>query len=439
VHRGSGHFEETKWKNIKVGDVIKLEKDNFFPADMILLSSSYPDGICYVETMNLDGETNLKIKQALEVTLDLQEDTKFREVRQTIKCEDPNANLYSFVGSMEWRGQQYPLSPLQLLLRDSKLRNTDYIYGAVIFTGHDTKVMQNATDPPSKRSKIEKKMDQIIYVLMSSLLMIALLGSIFFGIWTKEDVRDGGLKRWYLRPDATTIFYDPKRAALASFFHLLTALMLYSYFIPISLYISIEIVKILQALFINQDIEMYHEESDKPTHARTSNLNEELGMVDTILSDKTGTLTCNMMEFIKCSIAGTAYGKGVTEVERAMAMRKGASLDDDIENGDYKDKKNHNSPHVKGFNFKDPRIMDGNWIHEPNKDMIRDFFRLLAICHTCIAEIDENEKVSYEAESPDEAAFVIAARELGFEFYKRSLATIIIREQDPSWNVVEKR
>ncbi|PWZ06246.1 putative phospholipid-transporting ATPase 9 [Zea mays] len=439
VHRGSGHFEETKWKNIKVGDVIKLEKDNFFPADMILLSSSYPDGICYVETMNLDGETNLKIKQALEVTLDLQEDTKFRDVRQTIKCEDPNANLYSFVGSMEWRGQQYPLSPLQLLLRDSKLRNTDYIYGAVIFTGHDTKVMQNATDPPSKRSKIEKKMDQIIYVLMSSLLMIALLGSIFFGIWTKEDVRDGGLKRWYLRPDATTIFYDPKRAALASFFHLLTALMLYSYFIPISLYISIEIVKILQALFINQDIEMYHEESDKPTHARTSNLNEELGMVDTILSDKTGTLTCNMMEFIKCSIAGTAYGKGVTEVERAMAMRKGASLDDDIENGDYKDKKNHNSPHVKGFNFKDPRIMDGNWIHEPNKDMIRDFFRLLAICHTCIAEIDENEKVSYEAESPDEAAFVIAARELGFEFYKRSLATIVIREQDPSWNVVEKR
>ncbi|CAN6201610.1 unnamed protein product [Urochloa humidicola] len=340
---------------------------------------------------------------------------------------------------MEWEGQRHPLSPQQLLLRDSKLRNTDCIYGAVIFTGHDTKVMQNATDPPSKRSKIEKKMDKIIYLLMSSLLMIALLGSVFFGIWTKEDLRDGEIKRWYLRPDATTIFYDPKRAALASFFHLLTALMLYSYFIPISLYISIEMVKLLQALFINQDIEMYHEESDKPTHARTSNLNEELGMVDTILSDKTGTLTCNMMEFIKCSIAGTAYGQGVTEVERAMAMRKGARLDDNFENGDHKDKKLDDSSHVKGFNFKDPRIMDGNWIHESNRDMIRDFFRLLAICHTCIAEIDETGKVSYEAESPDEAAFVIAARELGFEFYKRLPTTIIIRERDPSQNVVEKR
>ncbi|KAF8779283.1 hypothetical protein HU200_002964 [Digitaria exilis] len=440
VHRGNGNFEDTKWKDIKVGDVIKVEKDNFFPADMILLSSNYPDGTCYVETMNLDGETNLKIKQALEVTLDLHEDSKFKDVRQTIKCEDPNANLYSFVGTMEWKGRQYPLSPQQLLLRDSKLRNTDYIYGAVIFTGHDTKAMQNSTDPPSKRSKIEKKMDKIIYLLMSSLLIIALLGSVLFGIWTKEDLQNGELKRWYLRPDATTVYYDPKRPALASFFHLLTALMLYSYFIPISLYISIEMVKLLQALFINQDIEMYHDESDKPTHARTSNLNEELGMVDTILSDKTGTLTCNMMEFIKCSIAGTAYGQGVTEVERAMAVRKGALLDAEIGNGDRRDKKVDDSPHVKGFNFKDPRIMDGNWIHEENKDMIRDFFRLLAICHTCIPEIDpESGNVSYEAESPDEAAFVIAARELGFEFYKRSQTSIIVRERNPIRNVVEDR
>ncbi|XP_044961810.1 putative phospholipid-transporting ATPase 9 [Hordeum vulgare subsp. vulgare] len=435
VHRGNGSFEETKWKYIKIGDVIKVEKDNFFPADLILLSSNYPDGICYVETMNLDGETNLKIKQALEVTLDLQEDGSFTSLRQIIKCEDPNANLYSFIGTMDYKGMQHPLSPQQLLLRDSKLRNTDYIYGAVIFTGHDTKVMQNATEPPSKRSKIEKKMDNIIYLLLCSLLGIALLGSVFFGIWTKDDLRNGEPKRWYLRPDDSTVFYDPKRAPLASFCHLLTALMLYNYFIPISLYISIEMVKILQAVFINQDIEMYDEESDKPTHARTSNLNEELGQVDTILSDKTGTLTCNMMEFIKCSIAGTAYGQSVTEVEKAMALRKGVPLGDEIVGGEHKEKQIEESPHVKGFNLKDPRIMDGNWVHEPNKDVIRDFFRLLAICHTCIPEVDETNKVTYEAESPDEAAFVIAARELGFEFYKRTQTSIVIRERNPNQNV----
>lgn len=437
VHRGDGSFEETKWKYIKIGDVIKVEKDNFFPADLILLSSNYPDGICYVETMNLDGETNLKIKQALEVTLDLQEDASFRNLKRIIKCEDPNANLYSFIGTVEWKGTQHPLSPQQLLLRDSKLRNTDYIYGAVIFTGHDTKVMQNSTEPPSKRSKIEKKMDKIIYLLLCFLLAFAFLGSIFFGIWTKDDLRNGKPKRWYLRPDDSSVYFDPKRPALASFFHLLTALMLYNYFIPISLYISIEMVKILQALFINRDIEMYHEESDKPTHARTSNLNEELGQVDTILSDKTGTLTCNMMEFIKCSIAGTAYGQSVTEVEKAMALRKGVLLDDEIEPGGHKEKQIDESPHVKGFNLKDPRIMDGNWIHEPNSDVIRDFFRLLAICHTCIPEVDETDKVSYEAESPDEAAFVIAARELGFEFYKRAQSSIVIRERDPNQHVAD--
>lgn len=152
VHQGNGVFDLSEWKNLRVGDIVKVEKDQFFPADLLLLSSCYDDAICYVETMNLDGETNLKLKQALDVTSSLNEDLHFKDFKALVKCEDPNANLYTFVGSMEYEEQQNPLSPQQLLLRDSKLRNTEYIYGAVIFTGHDTKVMQNATDPPSKRS-----------------------------------------------------------------------------------------------------------------------------------------------------------------------------------------------------------------------------------------------------------------------------------------------
>jgi magnesium-transporting ATPase (P-type) len=81
-------------------------------------------------------------------------------------------------------------------------------------------------------------------------------------------------------------------------------------------------VKIIQSLvFIGKDLDMYHAESDTPAVARTSNLNEELGMVDTVLSDKTGTLTRNVMEFFKCSIGGIEYGCGVTEIERANAER----------------------------------------------------------------------------------------------------------------------
>ncbi|XP_045820794.1 putative phospholipid-transporting ATPase 9 [Trifolium pratense] len=421
VHKREGVFDYSKWRDLEVGDIVKVEKDEFFPADLILLSSSYDDAICYVETMNLDGETNLKLKQALEETSKFQEDSTFRNFKAIIKCEDPNAYLYSFIGNIELEDQLYPLSPQQLLLRDSKLRNTDFIYGVVIFTGHDTKVMQNSTDPPSKRSKVEKRMDKIIYFLFSVLFFISFIGSIFFGIATSEDLENGVMKRWYLRPDDTTIYYNPKKAPIAAMLHFLTALMLYSYLIPISLYVSIEIVKVLQSIFVNHDVHMYYEETDQPARARTSNLNEELGQVDTILSDKTGTLTCNSMEFVKCSIAGIAYGRGATEIERALARRK--DLDGNV--AEISEAKSS----IKGFNFMDERIMNGNWVKERHANVIQKFMRLLAVCHTAIPEVDEETgNVSYEAESPDEAAFVIAAKQLGFEFYERSQTTISLHE-----------
>ncbi|ONI09045.1 hypothetical protein PRUPE_5G214200 [Prunus persica] len=436
VHHGDGVFEYTKWRDLKVGDIVKVEKDEYFPADLILLSSSYDEALCYVETTNLDGETNLKLKQALEATSNLHEDSSFDNFKGVIRCEDPNANLYSFVGSLEIEEQPYPLTPQQLLLRDSKLRNTDFVYGVVIFTGHDTKVMQNSTAPPSKRSKVERRMDKIIYFLFFLLVLMSFVGATVFGVTTRKDLENGRMIRWYLRPDDTTVYYDPTRAPVAAILQFLTAIMLYSYLIPISLYVSIEIVKVLQCTFINQDLHMYYEETDQPALARTSNLNEELGQVDTILSDKTGTLTCNSMEFIKCSIAGTAFGRGVTEVERALAGRKGSSksslAEEVTEEESHVEDLTEAKSLIKGFNFRDERIMNGHWVNEPRADIIQKFLQLLAICHTAIPDIDEETgRVSYEAESPDEAAFVIAARELGFEFYKRTQTSISVHELDP--------
>ncbi|TYI20721.1 hypothetical protein ES332_A07G257600v1 [Gossypium tomentosum] len=425
VYDGNSSFNETKWKNLRVGDIVKVHKDEYFPADLLLLSSEYEDGVCYVETMNLDGETNTKSKHPLEVTSFIRDVETVKGFRAVIKCEDPNEHLYSFVGTLYYECQQYALSPQQILLRGTKLKNTDYINGVVIFTGHDTKVMQNAMDPPSKRTRIERRMDRIIYVLFSALILVSFVGSLLFGIETKKDGGDYG--RWYLRPDITTVFFDPRRPSVAAFLHFLTGLMLYGYLIPISLYVSIEICKVLQSIFINQDQAMYDEETKRSAHARTSNLNEELGQVCTILSDKTGTLTCNSMEFVKCSIAGTAYGRGMTEVEIALARKRGETLDEqrDIDTVESREP-------VKGFNFRDGRIMNRKWVNEPNRDYIEKFFRVLALCHTAVPEVLDPGKIFYEAESPDEAAFVIAAREVGFQFFKRNQTSIQLRELDRS-------
>ncbi|XP_047319853.1 probable phospholipid-transporting ATPase 4 [Impatiens glandulifera] len=450
VHRGDGVFGQKPWMKLRVGDVVRVEKDNFFPADLLLLSSTYEDGICYVETMNLDGETNLKVKRAMEVTLPLDDDTAFKDFIGRIRCEDPNPNLYNFVGNLEYDRQMFPLDPNQILLRDSKLRNTSYVYGVVIFTGPDSKVMQNSTKSPSKRSTIEKKMDKIIYFLFSFLLLISIISSIGFAVKTTYQMP----KWWYLQPYAKSDYsssYNPDKPALSGLFHLVTALILYGYLIPISLYVSIEVVKVLQAIFINKDLNMFDEETGIHAQARTSNLNEELGQVDTILSDKTGTLTCNQMDFLKCSIAGNAYGKRASEVELAAAKKMAV---DDLEghdscsneiNADTSEieletitRTNVEQPEkhvIKGFNFEDNRLMNGNWTRESNSEVILLFFRILSICHTAIPERNEETgELTYEAESPDEGAFLVAAREFGFEFCRRTPSSIYVSERHSSYN-----
>ncbi|EMS61035.1 Phospholipid-transporting ATPase 6 [Triticum urartu] len=452
VHKGEGEFEFRHWEDLCVGDVVRVEKDQFFPADLLLLSSSYEDGICYVETMNLDGETNLKLKRSLEVTLPLEEDETFKDFRGIIRCEDPNASLYTFIGNLEYERQVYALDPSQILLRDSKLRNTAFIYAVVVFTGHDSKVMQNSTESPSKRSRIEKKMDLIIYILFTVLVLISLISSIGFAVRIKLDLP----RWWYLQPQNSNKLDDPTRPALSGIFHLITALILYGYLIPISLYVSIEVVKVAQAHFINQDIHMFDEETGNTAQARTSNLNEELGQVHTILSDKTGTLTCNQMDFLKCSIAGVSYGVRASEVERAAAkqMASGAADHDNpvedvwesnedeiqlVEGVTFSVGKTQKSS-IKGFSFEDDRLMQGHWTNEPNSSTILLFFRILAICHTAIPEVNEaTGALTYEAESPDEGAFLVAAREFGFEFFKRTQASVFLKEKYTSSNGTTER
>ncbi|XP_075479097.1 putative phospholipid-transporting ATPase 4 [Primulina tabacum] len=476
VHVGNGLFVQKSWESLLVGDVVKVTKNEYFPSDLLLLSSSYEDGLCYVETMNLDGETNLKAKKSLESTLDLDEDAEFGGFRATIRCEDPNPSLYTFVGNFERETECYPLSPCQVLLRDSKLQNTDYVYGVVIFSGPDTKAVRNSTICPSKRSRVERKMDHVIYLLFAMMILISLISAIGSASFTGYE----SYKRWYLRlHDNVDILFNPKESISSGFVQFVRSLVLYGYLIPISLYVSIEIVKVLQAMLMNKDLHMYDKETGKAVETRTSNLNEELGQVEIILSDKTGTLTCNQMEFRKCSIEGISYGGEGTQVDLAASRRMNVyveryrySLDGsdstgrsiemlDLSTAEVDTEKEVLAFHqgtedaktgtprisnpskeyvIKGFNFRDDRLMDKMWIYRSNVSDMVMFFKVMALCHTGIpVEENENGKFKYEAESPEEVSFLTAAQEFGFRFYQRTQSTMVLQELDPSSRLEVKR
>ncbi|CAI9114972.1 OLC1v1015801C1 [Oldenlandia corymbosa var. corymbosa] len=474
VHSGNGSFVEKPWRELCVGNIVKVRKNEYFPSDLLLLSSSYGDGVCYVETMNLDGETNLKFKRSLEVTLGMDEDVEFSKFDATIHCEDPNPDLYTFVGNLEFQDGTYPLSPTQILLRDSKLRNTEFIYGVVIFTGPDAKAVRNSTKSPSKRSRIERRLDFVIYALFVLLVIISLINSIGSVLVLKFEA----IKWWYLElKEGVDQSFDPSNVVRSFFCQLVRALILYGYLIPISLYVSVEVVKVLQAMFINKDLRMFDDLTGKAVVARTSNLNEELGQVEIILSDKTGTLTCNQMEFRKCSIEGTSYGGEINEVDLAASRRinigeERHQLSDDAssdssarsvemfefsmveteahsalhsnharENSDAGNQRHFAAESIiKGFNFRDSRLMDRTWVNGSNVHDKLMFFRVMALCHTGIpVEEGNSNRLKYEAESPEEVAFLVAAQEFGFKFCERTQSVLVVEELDPSSGMEVKR
>ncbi|XP_037914217.1 probable phospholipid-transporting ATPase IA isoform X4 [Hermetia illucens] len=387
-----GVWSSVKWQQLSVGDIVKVPNNTFFPADLVQLSSSEPQGMSFIETANLDGETNLKIRQGVPSTAKLIETKDVSLLAGVLECELPNRHLYEFNGVLKEEDKSsVALGPDQLLLRGAILRNTSWVFGIVVYTGHDSKLMRNSTSAPLKRSTVDRLTNTQILMLFLILIVLCLVSAIFNEVWIQSHFRSD----WYLGID------DVLSKNFG--YNLLTFIILYNNLIPISLQVTLELVRFLQAIFINFDVEMYHAESDTPAMARTSNLNEELGMVKYIFTDKTGTLTRNIMEFKKCSIARLMYSVEDTPEQSALVQN--------ILN-------NHQTAPV-----------------------IIEFMTLLAVCHTVIPERLED-TIAYHAASPDERALVDGAKRFGYIFDTRTPSYVEIdalgkRERYEILNVLE--
>lgn len=268
---GPKHWVTKKWREVLVGDIVRLVRNEAAPADLVVLHAAGSNGIAYIETMALDGETNLKSKQALpSLAKTCKTAEEIAQCKADFVVEDPNLDLYSFEGKCSVDDETLPLTNNEIIYRGSILRNTSELYGMVIYSGEECKIRMNATkNPRIKAPALQAVVNKIVFIIVIFVLVLAIFNTIAYQIWYKTTER----KAWYLK-EARVAFFP----ILASF------IILFNTMIPLSLYVSLEIVKLFQLVLMN-DIHMYDEDSNTPMESRTSTINEELGQVKYVFID----------------------------------------------------------------------------------------------------------------------------------------------------------
>jgi phospholipid-translocating ATPase len=186
---GSARWERTLWKKLEVGDVVLLRDNEQVPADIVILSTSDSDGVCYLETKNLDGETNLKPRRAVNATSRILSEGDIERSAFVLDSEPPHPNLYLYNGVLRFQDQtsnqlkDEPVTINEILLRGCSIRNTSWVIGLVVFTGKDTKIMLNGGDTPSKQSKIEKETNFNVVVNFVVLLLMCTVSAVLNGVF----------------------------------------------------------------------------------------------------------------------------------------------------------------------------------------------------------------------------------------------------------------
>mmetsp|Transcript_23132 Transcript_23132/g.57897 ORF Transcript_23132/g.57897 Transcript_23132/m.57897 type:complete len:1024 (+) Transcript_23132:91-3162(+) len=349
---------------------------------MIVLASGGPDGVCYIETSQLDGETNLKLRKAPKMLLNLSVDDLVA-LRGIVNVDTPSHHLYEFKGNIEIRNDTVAdlnvstvdlsalaessestsraLTNSSFLMRASVVRNTPWVIGMVVYAGPETKLSLNQKDPPSKFSSLDRRINKYVVGLFIFQCLLCIGMAIQAAVFTNS----AASRAWYLALSSDE-YVSPGVAAVITFF---SYFVIMSYVIPISLVVSLEITKVVQAKFMEWDEQMFL--NGEHMEVKTTNLNDELALVEHIFSDKTGTLTENQMDFRRCSVRGLVSADKTGGVYEMFQMES----------------------------------------HAGRKALIRDYLLAMAVCHSVVCDVSEDGEVQYKAPSPDEEALCDGARD----------------------------
>ena len=397
-------FSYKKWKDIVLGDIVKVENNRAFPADLLLLNSSNPNGTCHVETTNIDGETNLKQKQANPQLKALTQHTithssnnngvNVNAHRDTLThfnyvcvTKPPNEYIYQFEGVLYKTDRNGEIDNYDsfiyvdkdsFLLRGCYLKETEYIIGSVIYVGNETKSIINTPNARGKVSSLERLMNYQILVIF---LLQIVLSSICAVIYILKYIKQLPYLKTYIYVDKTqndySIWQDfPISMGIWT--------LLFTNFVPISLLVTLEGVKFFQAYLIGCDVGMFDTIRKIGTTVHSSTLNEELGQVKYVFTDKTGTLTKNNMMFKCISVDGKVYWSNELDKMKLNMNKK-------------------NDAHAEAVHL---------------------FMVGICTCNSVIPDTkgkdnNSNNEIEYHASSPDEKALVCFAKTMGYVFKER--------------------
>lgn len=354
----SERYKRIKWQDVAVGDIVHLSNNETVPADILLLRTSNAQGVSYIDTCDLDGETNLKRREVVRGFIDKQLLFAPNKFISRIEADAPTTKLYRFHGAIiHPSGERVPISTENLLLRESRLKNTDFVEGFVVYAGHETKSMLNNSGPRYKRSQVEQQMNIDVIWCVIILLILCVIGAV-------------GCKMWLSCFKQFPVPYlpfevDADYEGLLTFW---TYIIILQVMIPLSLYVTIEVCKILQVYHIHNNIDLFDLDTNHKTECRAMNITEELGQIQHIFSDKTGTLTENKMIFRRCTINGKDYNHPESEVEKHY-MKLNTTVPPLAPNSDLLEDMGH---FISGQCF------------SQSAQRIHEFFLVLAICNTVV-------------------------------------------------------